>query len=125
MVQDIKVQEIKVPSRSCSSAAGLARHGRSAFTKRRDPPRKPRSRTASGLTKRGRSRGAPHDARGTAPGAAQPMQCRPKPARNSLQLDLRTRLLELSLELVGLFLGHAFLHGLRSGLDEVLGLLEA
>ena len=42
-----------------------------------------------------------------------------------LQLDGGARFDELLLHLFGLRLGHAFLHGLRRGLDEVLGFLQA
>ena len=50
------------------------------------------------------------------------------PGRNSthrlLQLDSRSGGLELLLDLLGLFLVHAFLHGLRRALDQVLGFLQ-
>ena len=42
-----------------------------------------------------------------------------------LHFDGRALVLELLLELGSLVLGHAFLHGLAAGLDEVLGFLEA
>ena len=42
-----------------------------------------------------------------------------------LELDLGADLLELRLELLGLVLGNAFLDGLGSAFDEVLGFLEA
>src|SRR5690606_39219866 len=42
-----------------------------------------------------------------------------------LDLDLSTGCFELLLDVLGLFLANAFLDGLRSALDEVLGFLEA
>src|SRR3954471_3151268 len=42
-----------------------------------------------------------------------------------LELDRGAGLFELRLDLVGLFLVHAFLDRLRSRVDEILGLLEA
>ena len=42
-----------------------------------------------------------------------------------LDLDLRTSLFELLLEVLGILLGHALLQSLRSGLDESLGLGQA
>src|SRR5215470_15115487 len=42
-----------------------------------------------------------------------------------LKLNLCADLLERSLDLVGLVLGHAFLDGLRRALDEVLGFFQA
>ncbi len=42
-----------------------------------------------------------------------------------LELDLGADLLELRLDLVGLFLVHAFLDGLGRAFDQVLGFLEA
>src|SRR6185295_2101787 len=45
--------------------------------------------------------------------------------RPLLQIDLRARLGELLLDLLGLGLGDPFLHGLRGAVDEILGLLQA
>src|SRR5262249_58386675 len=42
-----------------------------------------------------------------------------------LEFHLGSGLLQLSLDFVGLVLGHAFLDGLWRALDQVLGLLEA
>src|ERR1700739_4504696 len=44
---------------------------------------------------------------------------------NLLQLDLGAALFQLLLHRLGVGLGHAFLHGLRSALDQVLGFLQA
>src|SRR5579862_1496597 len=50
----------------------------------------------------------------------------PLKARNtSLELDLGAGLLEGRLDLLGFFLGKAFLDGLRRAFDEVLGLFQA
>src|SRR5208282_316104 len=69
---------------------------------------------------------------GTAPGRDRPgpspffLVASPAgPARSSLELDLRADLLQGGLDLLGLFLGDAFLDGLRRAFDEVLGLLQA
>src|SRR5580693_9963211 len=45
--------------------------------------------------------------------------------RSLLELDFRSCLFQSSLDLLGLFLAHAFLDGLRRGLDQVLGFLQA
>src|SRR5690606_13157298 len=60
--------------------------------------------------------------------ARKPADGRPvrrKPRTVLLQLDLGASAFELSLDLLGLVLGHAFLDRLRSALDQVLGFLEA
>src|SRR6478735_9235725 len=55
---------------------------------------------------------------GVRPGAFQPQQ-------TLLQLHGGAGRLEQLLDLLGLFLVHAFLDGLGSGLDKILGFLEA
>src|ERR1700689_2707312 len=53
-------------------------------------------------------------------------KCGPQGTRDaSLELDLRAGLLESGLDLGGFFLADAFLDGLGSALDQVLGFLEA
>src|SRR5579871_3990338 len=49
----------------------------------------------------------------------------PEGGRPLLELDLRARLLQCGLDLLGLFLADAFLDRLRRGFDEILGFLEA
>src|SRR5438270_5904125 len=49
----------------------------------------------------------------------------PNRRTNLLELDLGAGLLELRLDLVGLFFGDTLLDRLRRAFDEVLGLLEA
>src|SRR5208337_2546549 len=53
------------------------------------------------------------------------LRARAGPARSSLELNLRADLLQGGLDLLGLFLGDAFLDGLRRAFDEILGLLQA
>jgi hypothetical protein len=43
----------------------------------------------------------------------------------SLDFDFGASFLELLLDFLGLGLGHGFLDGARSALDEILGFLEA
>jgi len=50
---------------------------------------------------------------------------KPESEDGLLDLDLGTGGLELGLDVLGFVLGHAFLDGLRSAVDQVLGFLEA
>src|SRR5208283_1677650 len=65
----------------------------------------------------------------TRPSAGRPKTLsRPRREREKatlLELDLGADLLELGLDLLGLFLARAFLDRLRRAFDEVLGFLEA
>src|SRR3989344_9087246 len=49
----------------------------------------------------------------------------PPTDNNLLELNLGAGGLELLLHLLGVSLGHAFLHGLRCTFDQVLGFLQA
>src|SRR6187401_1296295 len=70
---------------------------------------------------RGRTTGGP-----AAPlGGARPCSRCSATRSGLLDLDRRAGLLELLLDLLGLLLVHALLDGLRGGLDQVFGLLEA
>src|SRR4051812_23004176 len=88
------------------------------------PPRRRRMRRGAILrapTAPTRGRGLFRAARGTWTCAAR----RRPPDAALLDLDLGALLLEGCLDLLGLFLGDAFLDGLGRSIDEVLGLLEA
>src|SRR6185369_1511454 len=60
----------------------------------------------------------------TGGGRQQALESARRPPPRLLHFDGRALVLELLLQLGSFVLGHAFLHGLAAGLDEVLGFLE-